>query len=87
MGVEIFSVHPSIRSMLAKGLKFKPRNMATVRVDREQNEALQRISMEIFADCVNVGVPFQEAIAAVYLSGLQHGSELRKELALAPTGG
>jgi hypothetical protein len=80
MGVEIFSVHPSIRSMLAKGLKFKPRNMATLRMDREQHETLQRISMEIFVDCVNVGVPFQEAIAAIYLSGLQHGSELSKEL-------
>jgi hypothetical protein len=48
---------------------------------RDQFEALQRISMSIFADCTNVGVPFQEALAAIYLSGLQHGQELSKEIA------
>ena len=80
MGVEIFAVHSSIRAMLAKGLKFKPRNMSRIRLDHEQNEVLQRVSMEIFVDCTNVGVPFQEAITAVYLSGLNHGSEIRKEL-------
>jgi len=39
----------------------------------EDAEHLQKIAMEIFVDCTNVGVPFQEAIGAVYLSGLNHG--------------
>lgn len=79
-GVELHPVHFSIRAMLAKGTKFKPRAMSSVRMARDDYEAMQRVAMEIFADCTNVGVPFQEAIAAVYLSGLQNGSELRKEI-------
>lgn len=80
MSVTIFPVHHSVRSLLARGLKFRPRDMSSVKMERDHYEGLQRIAMEIFADCTNVGVPFQEAIAAVYLSGLQHGSSLTKEV-------
>ena len=43
-------------------------------------DELARIAMSIFADCTNVGVPFQDAILAVYLSGLHHGSEASKDI-------
>lgn len=69
-------IHPSIRALLASGHKFRPRDMSSVKMPRDQFEAMQRISMAIFCDCTNVGVPFQEAIAAVYLSGLSHAQEL-----------
>jgi hypothetical protein len=45
----------------------------------EHKEAATRIALSIFVDCSNVGIPFQEALLAIYLSGLQHGSALSKE--------
>lgn len=80
-GTTLFPVHPSVRQLLSKGMRMRPRDMSTVKVERDQFEGLQRIAMEIFADCTNVGIPFQEAIAAVYLSGLEHGHTLTKERA------
>lgn len=70
----IHPVHPSVRQLLAEGRRLRPRAMESVKMDRDQYECLQRVAMEIFADCTNVGMPMQEAIASVYLSGLQHGS-------------
>lgn len=79
-GTVIYPVHPSIRQLLAAGQKLRPSGMSTLKMDAESIECLHRISMSIFADCTNVGVPFQEALAAVYLSGLQHGQALTKEV-------
>lgn len=45
----------------------------------ELSEGLTQIAIDIFTDCVNVGVPFQEALCAVYLSGLEHGHTITKE--------
>lgn len=45
--------------------------------DMEVTEAATKIALDIFTDCTNVGVPFQEALLAIYLSGLQHGSALK----------
>lgn len=64
-------IHPSMRMP-----RRIPRDMSKLRMTEEQLEWLHRISMSLFADCVNVGVPFQDAIAAVYLSGLDHGRAL-----------
>lgn len=41
--------------------------------DPETREMLTCVAMDIFADCTNAGVPFQDAITAIYLSGLEHG--------------
>ena len=79
----IHPIHPSLRGMLAQGLRVKPKDMERLVLTKEQNETLHRVSMEIFCDCTNVGVPFQESIAAVYLSGLQHGQALGGRLASA----
>jgi hypothetical protein len=40
----------------------------------EMYEGLHNIAVSIFTDCANIGVPFQDCLMAVYLSGLQHGS-------------
>lgn len=66
-------LHPSYRAIVAT-----PRDMDRLRVAPDQFTALQTIALDIFIDCSNAGVPFQEAIAAVYLSGLQHGTEVLK---------
>jgi len=46
---------------------------------REQIDAATNLALSIFADCSNVGIPFQESLLAIYLSGLQHGCEITKE--------
>lgn len=58
------------------GKRITPNKMDRLRMDRENYEAGVRIALSVFADCTNVGVSFQDAILAVYLSGLQHGSAL-----------
>ena len=76
-------LHPisnSYRALLAKGYRVKPAAMERMTVSHEQFAALQGVASDIFTDCCNAGVPFQEALAAIYLSGLQHGRELTKEI-------
>ncbi len=50
-----------------------PVKMSTVRLDPETKERLLSIVVGIFTDCSNVGVPFHEALLAVYISGLENG--------------
>jgi hypothetical protein len=45
-------------------------------IPHEITEGLSKIALEIWTDCVNAGQPFQVALLAVYISGLQHGSSL-----------
>lgn len=40
---------------------------------QEVREGLTQIALDIFTDCTNVGVPFQDILLAIYISGLQHG--------------
>ena len=37
--------------------------------------------LSIFADCTNVGLPFQDTLLAIYLSGLQYGQKVAEEMA------
>lgn len=74
---EIFPMHHSMMRML-RNSKIRPRNMSSVLSDEATRESLERISLDIFADMTNAGSTFQQAIAAVYLSGLQHATELSK---------
>ena len=72
---EIHPIHFSIRRMLAEGKTFRPRDMTRLKgATREQIDCLHNIAVSIFVDCTNVGVPFQEALVAVYLSGLENGA-------------
>lgn len=72
-------IHNSYRVLVARGHRVKPQAMDSLPVSAEQFAVLQGVSNDIFVDCCNAGVPFQEALAAVYLSGLQHGQALSKE--------
>jgi hypothetical protein len=49
--------------------------MSSVVLDNETLEALTGIALSIFTDCANAGKPFQEALLAVYISGVEHGSQ------------
>jgi hypothetical protein len=61
------------------GKRMLPRHMERLGMDREHYEAGVNIALSIFADCTNVGVSFQDALLAVYLSGLNHGASLSQE--------
>ena len=63
-------LHPSIR-----GLNRTPLEMSSVVLDNETLEALTGIALSIFTDCANAGKTFQEALLAVYISGVEHGSQ------------
>lgn len=65
--IALFPVHSSLR-----GFQRTPANMARVSIPTPHREALTNVALRIFADCTNSGVGFQEALLAIYLSGLQH---------------
>jgi len=72
-------IHPIHPSLYPRGVRV-PHNMERARgVPRELTDDLTRIAVGIFTDCTNVGVPFQTALLAIYLSGLQHGHALAQE--------
>jgi hypothetical protein len=58
------------------GKRMTPYHMDRLRMDRGHYEAGVNIALSIFTDCSNVGVSFQDALFAIYLSGLQHGAAL-----------
>lgn len=66
----IHVIHPSIRRWAGAR---RPHGMSQIVMDEDTLADLTGIALSIFADCANVGVPFQDAILAVYLSGLHHG--------------
>ncbi len=61
------------------GQRILPRNMERLGMDREHYESGINIALSIFADCTNVGVSFQDALLAIYISGLNHGAAITKE--------
>lgn len=79
------SRHPSIRpqhfSVKGKSLKLKPDRMVELSgVSIAQTEAMERLAIEIFTDMVNAGKTFQEALGAIYLSGLENGYEATRRM-------
>lgn len=60
-------IHWSIRDQ-----RPRPYNMDRIILPRELAEFADRMALEIFTDMVNSGAPFAEALAAIYVSGLQH---------------
>lgn len=58
--------------------KRTPYNMERIQIPHELNDSLTRIAIEIFNDCSNVNHSFQDALLAIYISGLQHGQALAK---------
>jgi hypothetical protein len=53
--------------------------METIQVPDEVRVGLTQLALEVFTDCCNVGVPFQDALLAVYLTGLENGTTTLRE--------
>lgn len=73
---DIHPVHSSIRRRVVRRT---PQGMDRVQIEPATRVELTKIALGIFADCTNIGVPFQDALLAIYLSGLQHGSALGED--------
>ena len=57
-----------IRPTLAKG---KPKGMETARLgSRQAREFVEREALDIFATMTNGGCTFQQALAAIFMSGM-----------------
>jgi hypothetical protein len=56
-----------------------PPNMASITLDDGLRFDITNIALSIFTDCVNSGKTFQDAILAVYLSGLENGIEASRD--------
>ena len=52
-----------------------PARMSAIGLDEETKTAVTKLALSIFTDCINSGKTFQDTILAVYLSGLENGSE------------
>lgn len=50
-----------------------PVNMKAIEIPDDLKQDITTIALSIFTDCVNGGKTFQDAILAVYLSGIDHG--------------
>lgn len=67
-------IRPMHRSM--NGSQFwsrAPVGMKAIDIPDELKQDITKIALSIFTDCVNSGKTFQDAILAVYLSGIDHG--------------
>lgn len=54
-----------------------PKGMHRVEgMTRDQNDAVQRIALEIFCDMSNAGYPLAQIVAAIYVSGLEHAVKI-----------
>jgi len=71
------SIGPIHHSVIGK--RILPRDMDRAKMDRDNYEGAVNIALSIFADCTNVGVSFQDALLAIYISGLNHGATITKE--------
>ena len=63
--------------MMRRGLK--PYNIERGSIEPDLKAGLGRIALSVFTDCSNAGIPFQEALLAVYLTGLENGSSIVRE--------
>lgn len=71
MTTAITPLHYSLRSPAQH--RRRPQKMASMRLPHDLSAAATGVALEIFADCTNAGLPFQDALLAIYLSGLEHG--------------
>jgi len=52
----------------------KPRNMARLDFPPQLTATAAQIALDVFTDVCNAGKTFQEALAAIYVTGLHHGA-------------
>lgn len=76
---------PMHRSMLgSQGWSRVPVGMSRIGLDDETKDVLTKIALSVFTDCVNGGKTFQDAILAIYMTGLENGCKATKENVDAP---
>lgn len=71
-------LHPVHNSVIRRG-RITPNRMDRIAIPDEMREALTRITIAIFTDMSNANQSFQDALLAIYLSGLQHGQAITSE--------
>ena len=72
-------IRPMHRSMIgSQGWSRPPVGMTAIAIKDELKHDITKIALSIFSDCVNQGKTFQDAILAVYLSGMENGIEANK---------
>lgn len=71
-GGAVSLIEPRHHSLVRK--RRFPRGLDRVAITDEQRVAIQSIALDVFATCANAGLSLQEILAAVYLTGLEHGS-------------
>lgn len=74
-------LEPVHHSVAAARVRVRPQCMDGVRVPHEMRAALSKVALDIFTDMTNVNRSFQDALLAIYMSGLAHGSEIAREQA------
>ena len=71
------SISPLHYSIYPKIIR-KPAKMESIKLPPGSREDITDIALSIWTDCINRGVPFQDAILAVYLSGIENGASASK---------
>lgn len=67
-------LYPAHRSIIQARILPRPQGMEPIRIPDEIRETLTGIALDIFTDVSNSNRSFQEALLAIYLSGLHHGA-------------
>lgn len=68
---------PAHRSM--HGKKRPPANMERAKgISADQYETVQAVTLSIFTDMSNAGFPLRDALASIYLTGMQHAMAIIK---------
>ena len=76
MTIKPAPLRPMHKSM--RGSQFwsrTPPQMSAIQVDDETKTRATEFALSIFTDCINSGKTFQDALLAIYLSGLENGIE------------
>jgi hypothetical protein len=71
---KINPIHPSMR-----GKQRTPYGMSPAQVGCDLHQTATQVALSIFTDCTNAGMPLQDVLLAIYLSGLHHGAEIERE--------
>lgn len=66
------ALSPLHRSRRAEGRPISPAGLSSIAMTIDQIEAIESVSLDVFTAVCNAGGTIQQALAAVYLSGLEH---------------
>lgn len=75
------ALYPAHHSVAGARILPRPQGMDRVRIPHEIRATLSNVALDIFTDMSNSNRSFQDALLAIYLSGLAHGSDIARERA------